>query len=175
MKRTNDFISGWNTLGRTMAFYRFLLAAVIVLAIVMGVVVAYALRHDPLVVVEKCENKHFHQAKRTPIKLGQRDVEEYARGFIRTLYGGGDFSCMASEGLGKRLKQFSGYKGQYVGKIKVSLQEKLTLVDFDLIMSVNNVPIALKKSVELQIQKKKANVCNHVGLYVNGINERGTK
>lgn len=173
MKKTNDFISGWNAIGRTMAFYRFILIFVIALAIVTGLATVYALQDDPLVVVEKCENKHFYRTQRTAININPNDVKEYAQKFISALYGGEDISCMVSRGLDQKLKKLSGYKGQYVGRLEVKLQKKHALVDFDLIMNVNNVPIALKKSVELQIQKKKEKMCNPIGLYVNGISEKG--
>ena len=179
MTKTNDFVMGWNTLGKTMAFYRFLLMAVILLAVVMGVVVAYALDQNPLVVVEKCQDKSFYSAERRAITLSERVVRGFVRSFIKALYEGKELHCMATKGLQARLKQFrqkiKGNASQYVGHIEMDLQENLTLADFDLIMNIDNVPIAVKKSIELQIQKDEGNPCNPLGLYVNGITERGKK
>ena len=61
-----------------------------------------------------------------------------------------------------------------MGKIEVVLQEKLTLASFDLIMNIENVPIAVRKEVGLQIIQGKKTACNPMGLYVNGIGEKGS-
>ena len=172
MSKKNDFVNQWGAFGKTMLFYRWLSILSVILA--MAAVMALVIFHDenPLVVVKECGDKHFYFSGRQKIMIKNQDVEKFAKRFIQDFYGKKDVECIMVKGL-QKLVTASQKLNQYVGRIEIILEEKFTLASFDLIVSIENVPLVVKKQVKLQIIQGKKTTCNPVGLYINGISEKG--
>ena len=176
-KKADDFVNQWGAFGKTMMFYRWLSLISVMLAIAAVTALVVFFNRNPLVVAMECEKKHFYMAQRLPVAIEGQDVEMFTKSFIRAFYGKNEHECTMTQGLENKLKKLKETRkkiNQYVGRIEVVLQEKLTLASFDLIMNIENVPIAVRKEVGLQIIQGKKTACNPLGLYVNGIGEKGS-
>lgn len=175
MSKANDFVNQWGVFGRTMTFYRWFALLSLILAMTTAIALVTFESRNPLVVAKECGNKDFYLAKRHTVAIEGRDVEKFAKTFIKAFYGDNGHRCMMAEGLQNKLQTTRQKLARYVGAIEIVLQEKLTLANFDLIMSVKNVPLVVRKQVQLQIIQGKKTACNPIGLYVNGIKEKGGK
>ena len=168
MGKANDFVHQWGVFGKTMIFYRW----IALFSVILAVMVLVIKRHE-IVVLKECGEKFFYRAVREEVNIEGGDVERFARNFIKELYKGGYYECMMASGLRKKWQRRK--VSQYVGDIKVTLKEKATLVSFDLIVRIKNVPIVVAKNAELQIVQGKKSPCTPLGLYVNGIKEKGVQ
>ena len=170
MSKANDFVNQWGVFGKTMIFYRWtsLISMILSLIAVMALVASY--NQSPLVVVREGNKRHFYYPVKEKVAIKNSDVENFARDFIKTLYEQNGHPCMVTRGLKAKLPQQN--LSQYVGKLAITLKKNRTLAVFDLILNIKDVPLVVKKRVELQITQGKKTSCNPIGLYVNGIEEK---
>ena len=173
MKTENDFVNQWGTFGKTMSFYRGISVMALVLAVITTVALIVNYYQDPLVIVKECEQKDYYLAYRKKIVLKSEDVQKFATQFIRSFYGNSPNACTMTKGLWLKSKDLNKSDiEQYAGRVEVELTEKSTLAIFDLIITLKDIPLVVRKEIELQIIQGEHTVCNPFGLYVNGIKER---
>ena len=171
MSKSNDFVNQWGVFGKTMLFYRWIaLVSVVTSLVAAGALIVFK-SLPPLVVVKEGKTQHFSMAQRNAISIESSDVEQFAKDFIRDFYTLGSTPCRMASGL-QKLALKRQKISQYVGRIEITLKEKTTLASFDLIVSVKNIPLVVRKQVRLQITQGKRTACNPLGLYVNGIEEQ---
>lgn len=150
---------------------------------------------DPIVVVDKCDEKTFHEGSRQPIKLGDDDIRRFIERWIRLRYtwkspdsgamlraiepvSTDGFRSKVSEFLAKQKTTQGGKEQQVeesVANIEVALSEKDAIASFDRIVRINGIPIVVPSQVSLQIVQGKINRWNPLGLYVNGALEHEDK
>ena len=177
MSRENDFINQWGIFGKTMLYYRIIAALAMVLILILTVTIIILFNQNPLVIVKDHKGNHeFYTAKRDEVSIKESDVNIFATEFIRSFYGDQSVHCSMTSGLQNKVSQQKNENiEQYVGAINIALEEKSTIVNFDLIVTIKDVPIVVRKEIELQIIQAKSVNCNPMGLYVNGIKERVKK
>ena len=178
MSKANDFVNQWGVFGKTMVFYRWIILLSIILAMATTAALAVFVNRSPLVVVKECEDRHFYFPKRRAVTIEEKDVIRFSKNFIKIFYSQNSPRCLMGKGLQEKFKNLKKSRKkvlQYVGRVEVVLQEKMTQANFDLIMNIENIPIVVSKQVELQISQGAGTPCNPVGLYVNGIREKRGK
>ena len=182
-------VKGWAVSLQTLAFHRATGLLLSVGSVVSAVTILGLLERDPVVVVRECGRDAFYRGEWKAVPLTGEAVTSFAEGFLRlwlTREGDkgselpGGVLCMATEGLGKKLKNLAKKEAaerkgkpftQYVGRVAVELMEGASVATFDRILSVGRVPVVSRERVRLDIVRGKRSPCNPLGLYVNGVKE----
>ena len=180
-----DLIKQWADTARTWALCRLMVLVLGVVAAASATATLYLAKRPPVVVVKECGREHVFTGQYKPVKLTGEAVEGFVRNFVKMRYTWEAFdpekvvrsvSCMVTEGLRKKLlAALTGQKrttSQYVGRVRVVLQDGVSLALFDRIVLIDKgKPLALGERVELGILRGKPTPCNPTGLLVNSIKE----
>ena len=185
----------WGLLNRTLLIYKAAAGGLSLLSVMLVCLAFYFASSDPIVVLEKCQDKVFIEGSREPLKLSDDDIRRFIRQWIKLRYTWKSSDTAAvvraiepvsTEGFRERIKDYlnkkqvqPGAKSQQVeesvANIEVIVTEKDATASFDRIVRINSIPIVIPSQVSLQIVQGRTNKWNPLGLYVNGAVEHEDK
>lgn len=185
----------WGLLNRTLLVYKAAAGGLSLLSMLLVCLAFYLASSDPIVVLEKCQDKVFIESSREPLKLTDDDIRRFISQWVKLRYTWkwSDMPAVlraiepvSTEGFRERIKDYLGKKqGQpgakdqqveeSVANIEVTVTEKDATASFDRIVRINSIPIVIPSQVSLQIVQGRTNKWNPLGLYVNGIIEHEDK
>ena len=151
MSRENDFINQWGIFGKTMLYYRVIAVLSMSLVIFLTITLVVLINQNPLVIVKNHKGSHdFYTAKRDKVMIKDSDVKLFTIEFIRSFYSDQSGYCSMTSGLQDKVSQQKNENiEQYVGAINISLEDKSTIANFDLIVTIKDIPIVIRKEIEI--------------------------
>ena len=165
-------------------------AALVALSILVGILATA----NPIVVERQDGLKTYLQGKREKQTISDSDIESFVEMWIRARYEWSSYepdhvakaiAPVSSDGLQEKVRSqmakgaAGACKGQTVEQtvsgVKVKASENEISATFDRVIRINGIPIVVPLEVTLEVIKGRSTRWNPIGLYVNGVTERGDK
>lgn len=182
-------IDQWQALNKITTTYKYFAIAGLLSSVFLGILLVIIPFKDPTVVLTDGKNKEFFKGRQTRVELGEEDVAEVVKDYVRARYQWEKLdpnavfrrvSPLVTEGLAKKIKsklvhvaskEIGDKKvSQFVtDKIFVTVTKEKVLAKFFAVLEIEGKPVATPSELSFNLIQGPVTNWNPRGLYINGI------
>ena len=188
-KRKVKPIDQWQALNKITSTYKYMAVCSLVVSVLLGMLLVAIPFKKPTVVLTDGENKVYLQGKHSNVELGEDDVKEVVKSYIRLRYDWAELkpmevykkiSPLVTDGLAKKVKaKLKHVRSKEIGKKKISqfvtnrifvqVSKKSVLAKFFVVLDIEGKPIAAPSELSFNVIQGPVTSWNPRGLYINGV------